>query len=249
MARHRFSVDATAIDLAQQQVWLQDEELHHLSRVLRLRVGAEVNVFDSEGREFLAVIDAITAKQAQLTITEQLSNLVESPLALTLVQGISKGERFDLVVQKATELGVWAIQPLVSQYTEVPEARNEKRLQRWQRIALEATKQAGRRRVPTIHPPISWSQLLVDNRCATRPIFFAEQGGSDWATLTAQLTPLPTPALVAVVGAEGGWSRTEFAQAIAAQWNCLTLGPRILRTETAGITAVALLQHYFGDLR
>jgi 16S rRNA (uracil1498-N3)-methyltransferase len=260
MSRHRFYLDATAVDLATQQAWITNEELHHLSRVLRLRPGTVINIFDSQGREFQATIDQITAKEAQLTLIAQLSEVVESPLSLTLVQGISKGERFDIVVQKATELGVTAIQPLISQYTEVAltDARSEKRQQRWQRIALEAAKQAGRRQIPTIHQPITWTTLtsllaattVTKLTNAPQAIFFTEQGGQNWTTLMAQLTPRPANiAWWAIVGAEGGWSTTELGQARAAGWHCLTLGPRILRTETAAITAVSLLQHYFGDLR
>ncbi|MEW6729753.1 MAG: 16S rRNA (uracil(1498)-N(3))-methyltransferase [Acidobacteriota bacterium] len=246
MAGHRFFVPAEKIH--SETALIEGDEAHHLRRVLRLAVGDEVRVFDSSGREWRAVIEQTSIQQVILRLLEPFDNEVESPIAITLAQGLIKGERFELVLQKAVELGISALQPFTSRYTDVQlsEARAEKRLERWQRIVLEATKQSGRRRLMSILPPLSWAELI---RQINRPaLLFAEQGGHSLTSISDQLKTLQPTAITAIVGSEGGWSREELAQAEAAGFHLVTLGPRILRTETAGIMAAVLLQYLYGDL-
>lgn len=254
MAGHRFFVPPT--DISSKEAVITGDECHHLRRVLRLEAGDEIAIFDGTGREFSAVITQLSSNRAQIELLAELTDIVESPFSLTLAQALIKGDRFDLVIQKATELGVTSLQPLVSRYTDVQlsESRAEKRVERWQRIALEATKQCGRRKVMEIANPLSWSEFLSQNSCSNESpvIFFAEQGGNDLYQIVNELKALsinkPINKLVAVVGSEGGWSAEEMTAAQNTGYYFATLGPRILRAETAGITVSALLQHLFGDL-
>ena len=247
MAGHRFFVPPE--NISSQTVVIEGDEAYHLRRVLRLVPGDEVLVFDGCGREMRARIEQFDAQSVFLRIIEQLGNEVESPLSLTLVQGLIKGERFEVVIQKATELGVSAFQPLVSKYTDVrlSEFRAEKRLERWRRIVLEAAKQSGRRRLMTILPLIEWDELIDQ---AIQPVvFFAERGGQSLEQIANKLKTQQFSEVSAVVGSEGGWSEQEQAEAASAGFHLATLGPRILRAETAGVTAAVLLQYLFGDLK
>lgn len=229
-----------------QIVKIDGDEGHHLRRVLRLGIGDEVNLFDGIGHEYRAEIVAVTGSTAEVKLVEELVDQVESPLKLTLVQGLIKGDKFDLVIQKAVELGVSRLQPLVSRYTDLQlsESRAEKRLERWQRIALEATKQCGRRELTEILPPINFNQLI--QQVSSPVIFFAERGGQPLKDLFSTIKVADR--LTVVVGCEGGWHENERQLAKDSGFYLTTLGRRILRAETAGITAVALLQHLCGDL-
>jgi 16S rRNA (uracil1498-N3)-methyltransferase len=254
MPGHRFFISKDKIGST--HAVISGDEAHHLRRVLRLAPGDEARIFDGEGREWLAVIEQLNGQQATLRIIEQLSNTVESPLAIRLAQGLIKGERFDLVIQKAVELGVAQLQPLISAHTDVQlsEMRAEKRLDRWQRIALEAAKQSGRRRLMTIMPPLEWSEFVaLSSAQPTSPvIFFAERGGCSLKQIANQWSANQwsdkLTDITIVVGSEGGWSAPEIAQAQAANFQLVTLGARILRAETAAIAVAALVQYLFGDL-
>jgi 16S rRNA (uracil1498-N3)-methyltransferase len=166
---------------------------------------------------------------------------------LTLAVALLKGEKFDLVVQKATELGVKRIVPLQTKRADVrlkDEKDSAKKIERWRRIALEAAKQSGRAFVPEIENPADF-EIFVKN--SNFPgIFFAERGGDN---LQAGLTQISSSNLIAVTGAEGGWEDAEIELARKNDFRVVTLGGRILRAETAAITVAALLQHLSGDLR
>jgi 16S rRNA (uracil1498-N3)-methyltransferase len=234
-----------------QNVTLAPDETRHLRDVLRLRVGEEVFVFDGEGREFRCVIDRITRAAATLGVSEEVAPArPESPLRLTLAVALLKGEKFDLVVQKATELGVERIVPVVTKLADVrlrDETDAAKRTARLRRIALEAAKQSGRARVPAVGAPITFQSLIEralttdDAECR---LMFAERGGRGLREIITR----PAKAATALVGSEGGWTDEEIAQARAAGWSVVTLGGRTLRAETAAITVTALLQHLLGDL-
>jgi 16S rRNA (uracil1498-N3)-methyltransferase len=243
LAGHRFFVPSEKIESS--LALLEGDEAYHLRRVLRLTPGDEVSIFDGTGREFRALVDQFSSHTVTLNITEQLSDERESPLSITLVQGLIKGERFDLLIQKATELGLTVLQPVATRYTDVKlsEERAEKRLERWRRIVLEATKQSGRRRLMRVLPPIDWKDFV--EHAAHPVIFFSERGGQSLNQIAAKLGS--PSSITAVVGSEGGWSDQELASAESAGFHLATLGPRILRAETAGITAVVLLQYLFGD--
>ena len=231
------------------QVRLSDDESHHLLRVLRLSRGDAVYVFDGGGGEWSGSFDGVEGKQALVEIREALPDVVESPLHVTLVQALAKGEKFDLVVQKTTELGVTRIVPLMAQHADVKvkDEQAAKRSERWQRIALEAVKQSGRRRLVEIARPAKLDELLAAKTGPEQTmIFFNERGG---VGLTEALAGTPATGPVTVfVGPEGGWAEEEIDAFTTRGCRAVTLGPRILRTETAAIVAVALLQHALGDL-
>ena len=155
MQRHRFYAPPDSINGS--VVTLSRDETHHLSRALRLRPGDEAFVFDGCGREYRCAFTEVKDSRARLEINYELTDEVESPVHLTLAQALAKGEKFDLVVQKATELGACSIVPIVTEHTDVKlsDEKSEKRLERWRRISLEALKQSGRRRLVDINPPLA----------------------------------------------------------------------------------------------
>ncbi len=257
MTRRRFYAppDAFAPDGA--AVVLSAEESRHLRDVLRLRAGDEAFVFDGEGREFACVVAEAGgrgrgAREARLEVRAPVEpERPESPLDLTLAVGLLKGEKFDLVVQKATELGAARVVPVVTQRADV-RLRDERdaaaRVERWRRLALEAAKQSGRARLPLVETPAAFAELVA------RPpqgdglrLLFAERGGRGLdETVGAQA--VPPASVTALVGPEGGWDDAELDAARGHGWLLVTLGGRTLRAETAALAVCALLQHRFGDL-
>jgi 16S rRNA (uracil1498-N3)-methyltransferase len=235
-------------NFSQTEIQLSPEESRHLRDVLRLHIGSTVAVFDGEGSEFICRIETIGRRDesARLRIVEKTApQAPESKLHLTLAVALLKGEKFDLVVQKAVELGAVRIIPLITTRADVKikDQRDAgKKLERWQRIALEAAKQSGRAVVPEIKMPTEFIEFL--KQTTDKRILFAERAGDK---LNQSLSE-NEPNLTAVVGAEGGWEDPEISAARANGFDIVTLGGRILRAETAAITVVALLQHISGDL-
>jgi 16S rRNA (uracil1498-N3)-methyltransferase len=244
MTRRRFYAPPNAFK--DQTVTLPADEVRHLRDVLRLRAGDEVFVFNGRGQEFRCTVANVTREAAELDITGEVEPAKpESQLQLNLGVALLKGEKFDLVVQKATELGVNQITPLITRYADIhlrDEADAAKRVTRWQRIALEAAKQSGRALVPEVKAPESFNSLVG----ATKGfhVLFSERDGTGWENLEGQHSRV-----TALIGSEGGWSDEEIENARARDFHIVTLGGRILRAETAAITVTALLQHRFGDLK
>ena len=264
MPLRRFYAPPEAFTPGRLHVALSREESAHLSNVLRLREGTEVFVFDGEGHEFLCVVEPEPKRGARERVLRVVGLAEpphkESPLALTLAPAMLKGEKFDLVVQKATELGVSRIVPVETERAEVrlppggpEEPAAAKRVARWRRIAVEAAKQTGRARVPQVRAPIHLTTLLsevahdLDGAEELRLIFSERDGRGLAETLGA--TGDEMRRVTALVGPEGGWEDAELEQATAAGWHAVTLGGRTLRAETASIVAAALLQHLCGDLK
>ena len=251
MTRRRFYAPPIAFSHDGQSVTLSADETRHLRDVLRLRVGDEAYVFDGEGREFRGSISHADRSSSVVRIIDEAQPLSpESPLNLTLAVALLKGEKFDVVVQKATELGAGCVVPLITSRADVrihnPEDAQKKQA-RWQRIALEATKQCGRAKLIKIDAPVGFAEFVarpaVDNELC---LMFSERGGG---SLAETVDSIEQPwSVIAIVGSEGGWTDEEIQQASAAQWRIVTLGGRTLRAETAAITVAALLQHRFGDL-
>ncbi|HEY8586568.1 MAG TPA: 16S rRNA (uracil(1498)-N(3))-methyltransferase [Rhodanobacter sp.] len=218
----------------------------HVLRVLRMNPGDPVTLFNGDGHDYPAVIVAAGKRTVTARIDASHPLASESPLRLTLAQGVARGEKMDLIVQKATELGVARIVPLLTERSEVKldAARAEKRLAHWRAVVASACEQSGRARLPQIAPMLplaAWLSELGDHdgqRLAllpeagrsTRDLQFAADGG------------------ILVVGPEGGLGERDVAALTAAGFAGLRLGPRILRTETAGLAALAALQALHGDL-
>ena len=246
--RHRF-IWPGAFSSSDQEIELSAEESHHLTDVLRLREGTQVQVFDGAGQEWRAEVAQVSPRGTRLRLLAPWTHPVDSPLDLTLALALLKGEKFDWVLQKATELGVSRIVPLITEHCEWRrgEGGTAARSTRWQRITLEAAKQCRRRTFVEIAPP-----TLLADFCASRAgescvtMLLSERGGLSWKELSAQLGPVAC--LSVVIGPEGGWSDTEYRLTEEAGFHQLHLGPRILRAETAAISAVTLAQLLFGDL-
>ncbi|HEV7843198.1 MAG TPA: 16S rRNA (uracil(1498)-N(3))-methyltransferase [Pyrinomonadaceae bacterium] len=253
MSRRRFFAPPDSFR-RDQSVTLAADEAQHMRGVLRLKVGDEVFVFDGEGREYLCRIESLRRDEASLSIIEKVEPASpESTLELTLALALLKGEKFELAVQKATELGATRIVPVMTKLSDIrlrDEKDAEKRAVRWRRIALEAAKQSGRARLPTIEEPLAFDSLLenVQPGPAEWCLLFAERGGQSLAQSFEQSSTRPQ-SLTALVGSEGGWTDEEIQSTRSANWRIITLGGRILRAETAAIAITALLQHLFGDLK
>jgi 16S rRNA (uracil1498-N3)-methyltransferase len=224
---------------------------------LRLRQGDEIFVFDGDGREFNCAVEIIGKNSTELRVISEVEpTRPESPLHLTLAIALLKGEKFDLVIQKATELGTKRIVPLETERADVRLKDSEdaqKRVTRWRRIALEAAKQTGRAFVPEITAPLTLSSLVMSGGKERKPstesarVMFAERSGTSLAEATKSFAGQPAE-IVALVGPEGGWTDEEIELGRQGGWKIVTLGGRTLRAETAAIVVLALLQHRFGDL-
>lgn len=222
------------------RVTLDEDETRHLRDVLRLKTGDNVNVIDGQGGEFRCVISSVGKRETVLAIIESVDPPAkESPLELTLAVSILKGEKFDLLTQKAVELGVNMLVPLETARSEVRMGDREKRRLRWQKIAIGATKQCGRAMVMKVEHPMTFINFAGT---APGPVyFFSERDGSPFVSTTAGHK------ITAVVGPEGGWDDSEIELAKSSGFTVVTLGGRILRAETAAISVASILQHRFGD--
>jgi len=246
MQRHRFY--AAPSSFTETTVRLDADEARHLTRVLRLGSGARVFVFDGEGVEHECEVARVAKHEVDLNLLRRLDDVVESPLQLSLAQALIKSDKFDWVIQKATELGATRIIPLVTEHSDIKRAeeRAGQRLQRWRRISLEAMKQCGRRRLVEICEPAAFDEFC-GSAARGACLIFSEQGGGSLAEVSASLREFNQLSLC--VASEGGWSERELRKAASCGFTPVSLGSRILRTETAAIVAVSLAQHLFGDLR
>lgn len=248
MTRRRFFAPPTAVSLDDSAIQLDQAETRHLRDVLRQRAGDEVFVFDGQGREFRCLVLETTAKTGVLQLIEPVEPASrESPLHLTLAVALLKGEKFDLVVQKATELGVTRIVPVLTERSDVRLANPgaaAKRVERWNRLSLEAAKQSGRAFVPLCEEPADLTAIIKGAGSTGARFLFTECDGSGFGE-----SGPPISEATALVGPEGGWADEELALAAEHGWTLVTLGGRILRAETAAIAVTVLMQHRFGDLR
>jgi 16S rRNA (uracil1498-N3)-methyltransferase len=232
---------------------LSADETRHLRDVLRLTTGDEIYLLDGTGREFQGQVQTISRDSTSVAVLKEVAPACpESPLELTLAVALLKGEKFDLVVQKATELGAARVLPIITTRADV-RIKNDgdaaRRVSRWQRIALEATKQCGRARLMQIEMPATVAELIDHHEVSNGiRLMFAERDGVSLAAVLHTTDQSPTN-MTALVGPEGGWTNDEINHARRNDWKIVTLGGRILRAETAAIVAAALLQHRFGDLR
>lgn len=240
---------------------LPDGPAAHLARVLRLGVGDHCVLFNGDGHDYPARVTAVGKRDLRvvLDVPTQVSN--ESPLRIVLLQGIARGEKMDFILQKATELGVADIRPLISQRSEVKldAARAARRLSHWQAVVTSACEQCGRARVPAVASPLPLAAVLADLPEPAQPAIPTNRvTAHPNASLRLILDPegdlvfsgLPITAgteVILAVGPEGGWSPADRDQLQAVGFQGLRLGPRILRTETAGLAAIAALQACHGD--
>lgn len=240
----RSHVDLSLADGA--RITLPEDSAAHLVRVLRLREGDACVLFNGDGRDYPARLVQAGKREAVVELGDALPAGNESPLRITLLQGIARGEKMDLILQKATELGVAAVVPVNSERTEVKldAERAGKRLSHWREVVVSACEQCGRATLPDIAPPqtLEGAARAVDGE--TLRLILDPEATHRLATLVA-----PASMRIAIaIGPEGGWSPRDLATLTEAGFAGLRLGPRVLRTETAGLAAIAALQAAFGDL-
>lgn len=238
MRLSRFFIDAP-LSLGQHE--LPEAQAHYIGRVLRHAAGDAVQLFDGSGQEFLGELVEVGKKNVRVELRESFAGLAESPLRLHLGQGLSRGERMDWAIQKATELGAARITPIVSERCEVrlKDERADKRTAHWRQIAISACEQCGRSVLPQIDAPVSLAEWLqateADLKLVLHPV--AEP-------LASHARP---GSLAFLIGPEGGLSDAEVEQARAAGFHAARLGPRVLRTETAPVVALSVAQQMWGD--
>jgi len=226
-----------------QSVALCEDAANHAGKVLRMQAGEVLELFNGDGNNYTALIAEVGKKQLLVDIQSVSDNPIESPLKLHLGQGISRGDRMDFAIQKAVELGVSEITPLFTERcgVKLDAERLEKKREQWQKIVISACEQSGRSIVPPVHTPVTLEKWLgqADN-CLKLTL-------DPWTSATIkQLSP--TDRLRLVIGPEGGFSDREVAATTLAGFQPLRLGPRVLRTETAALAAIAALQLQLGDL-
>lgn len=222
---------------------LCEDAANHAGKVLRMQAGEALELFNGDGNNYAAVIIEVGKKQMVVDIQSSSENPIESPLKLHLGQGISRGDRMDFAIQKAVELGVSEITPLFTERcgVKLDADRLEKKREQWQKIVISACEQSGRSVVPPVHQPVTLEKWLGQpDNCLKLTL-------DPWTSATIkQLSP--TDRLRLVIGPEGGFSDREVAATTLAGFQPVRLGPRVLRTETAALTAIAALQLQLGDL-
>ncbi len=223
---------------------LDEGAARHLTSVLRMTAGQAITLFNGQGGEYSAQLTQAKKGRASASISAFIDSDRESPLSLHLAIGISRGERMDWIVQKATELGISAITPLFTSRCEVKLSgeRLEKRLKHWQQVAISACEQSQRNIIPVINPAINLYQWLQSCESNLKLVLHhrTQQRLAEMTNSNNQIALL--------VGPEGGLSDTEIEQALEASYQALAIGPRVLRTETAPLAAISIIQSLWGDM-
>jgi len=217
------------------------EETRHIQRVLRLSEGDEINVFDGNGNEFRCAIEAFEKKITHAKILKQVEpEAPESPLNLILGVTLTKGDKFDLVIQKSVELGVSSIIPLITIRADVKAKNVEGKLERWRKIIIESSKQCGRATLMDISDPCDFEDFVMIAEGSK--IMFSERDGNSFSGIK------PSNKITALIGPKGGWDDAELEFAGKNDFQIVTFGGRILRAETAAISIASILQNQFGDI-
>jgi 16S rRNA (uracil1498-N3)-methyltransferase len=233
--RHRFFVPHINLD---DVTTLTGEELHHAARVVRVREGEEVELFDGRGAIVTARVEALTREKAMLRVTGPVAETRESPLALHLAMAIINLDKFELVLQKATELGVRSIVPMETERVEIRAERYRGKQERWEKIIFEAVKQCGRARVPVLETAVDFTEAIV--RPGVKLFLDAD--------VVAGEAPERLDEATLFIGPEGGWSDEELALARTSGAIFHRMGPRRLRAETAAIAACTIFAARYGDI-
>ena len=236
----RFFIDGTADGRA----YIAGADALHIAKALRMRPGEALTLCDGKGTDVDGVLETVTDRQVTVRISASRPSQAEPTLAVTLYQGLPKGDKMDWIIQKAVELGVTAVVPVATRRSVARlEGKADKKQERWQRIAAEAAGQCGRGMLPSVERPLSWSQAL--SRLSGEPALVFYEGGG--RPLRELVTP-STRRLSVFVGPEGGFDPEEIVAIRRQGGGVATLGPRILRCETAPLAALTLLMHLSGNM-
>lgn len=226
---------------------LDKHAANYFSRTLRLKPGDAVILFDGAGQEWLTTIKRLTKSEAELERDRELDKIAESPLEITLIQGLAKGDAMDWIVRKCTELGVARIRPTYSKFSVVrlDAARSARRRTHWESVAQAACSQSGRHFAPEITPPAPFADAIAASEHGSLR-WILDPGG---AAYLAECLRSPSPAsAVIAIGPEGGFSEEELQLARTNGFTSVRLGPRILRTDTAAVVAAGIVQSLWGDM-
>jgi len=238
MKSHRFY---SSIELKENtSVELSPDAAHHCTQVLRYKPGDHLTVFNGDGFDYLATIEEIDKKRCQIKISSKKDPQNESPLKINLVQGIARGDKMDLIIQKAVELGVSEITPLFTERCNVKleGKRLDKKLLHWNKTIISACEQSGRSIIPRLNAPISIDKLSKEN---SHTIYLEPNSGKKLTLLSIE------ESVRLLIGPEGGFSEKDLAHLNSIDCIGANIGSRILRTETAGLAVVSILQARFGD--
>lgn len=227
-------------------VFIQGEDVNHMVKVMRFRAGEQVICCNGKGRDVLAEIAEITPNQVELKIVVELDDSRELPLQVTIAQGLPKGDKMDYIIQKGTELGAFSFWPFTSRYTVVKldEKKEKKRVERWGKIAKEAAEQSHRSAVPTISRPLGWRELLAKAGSFDYALFAYEKEVETPFSQALQGIPKGSSVLL-LIGPEGGFSEDEVREAEETGMKRVSLGRRILRTETASLYGLSCISYQF----
>lgn len=230
--------------LVEQEIELSSDALNHLANVLRLKSGHPIVLFNGDGNEYSAQLSLVEKRRVLAMVEAQLSVSVESPLIIHLGQGISRGDRMDMVLQKSVELGVHEITPLITERCGVKLSPDRwlKKHQQWQKIIIGACEQCGRNLLPTLHQPLELNQWFNQSTNQLRLTLHPR------AEKNIRHLSIPHQGVRLLIGPEGGFSDQEIYQTEQSGFHTVQLGPRILRTETTALAAITSLQALFGDL-
>ena len=227
-------------DLSEGECTPSEQVQHYLMRVLRLKHGRIVELFDGNNQTARATISHVTRRSCTLQVDPITFHSIESPFSSHLALGISKGDRFDYAVQKSVELGVSSITPIICERSEVAIDDLESRQAHWQKIAIAACEQSGRNFVPPVHKPVMFAEYLNHARSDLMLVLHHR------SEFSLQSNDAITDAIV-LIGPEGGLSKDEISAAVDKGFNEWSIGPRVMRTETAPLAALSILQSCFGD--
>ncbi len=226
---------------------LPEAATRHLLHALRLGTGDHCVLFNGDGHDYTARIEIADKRRLAVRIAECQSRNTESALHITLLQALARGEKMDWILQKATELGVIAVRPMVSERSEVrlDAERSARRETHWRGVLAAACEQCGRARLPALHAPTRLPSALAELPTGSRVLYLDPDAEATLSSIAA----VPQQPLAIVIGPEGGWSARDLGELAAVGAHGLRLGPRVLRTETAGLAAIAALQALAGDWR
>lgn len=239
MRSHRFY---TPISLAENAlIELPSDAAHHCAQVLRYKVADELTVFNGDGFDYLATVDQIEKKRCLIKTSQKIDPKNESPLKVHLFQGIARGDKMDLIIQKAIELGVAEITPLFTERCNVKldGKRLDKKLLHWNKTAISACEQSGRAIIPKINQPMSIVEIQKEN---TTTLYLEPTSKTNFRDITFNQS------VRLIIGPEGGFSEKDLSQLDLIECKNVKVGPRILRTETAGLSAISILQSLYGDI-
>ena len=237
----RFYIDR--IIEGEDHIEIHDEQYHYINRVLRLQVGDQMIIFDKSGSEWMTRISDTKKNRLVIQLKEKTSPDRESPINITLIQSISRSQRMDAVMQKSTELGVNKIVPVFSKNTtiKIDETKLDKKMQHWRKILISASEQSGRTKIPELSTPVKFDSDCLKKFKSELSVFFDTTGKQSFDGMKPN-------SITIAIGPEGGFNEDEKNLASKHGYSVVRSGPRLLRTETAPIMALSILQYLYGDL-